>query len=81
MLLPEVVDEIALVATASDSAARFSLALVRVKTEYRRERGNRDKKSSLNAAGRAAVRWLWSRQDLCQKTSCCSYRVMWSITS
>ncbi|WP_280265716.1 NaeI family type II restriction endonuclease [Nocardia wallacei] len=59
MLPPEVFDELALVATASDIDARFSLGLVRVKPEYRREGANRDKKSSLNSAGRAAVRWLW----------------------
>ncbi|WP_245663627.1 NaeI family type II restriction endonuclease [Nocardia arthritidis] len=59
MLPPEVFDEIALVATASDVEARFSLGLVRVKAEYRRVGSNRDMKSSLNAAGRAAVLWLW----------------------
>jgi hypothetical protein len=64
MLPPEVVGELALVATASDSAAHFSLGLVRVKPEYRQERGNRDKKSTLNAAGRAAVQWLWNDEPM-----------------
>ncbi|MEU6184774.1 NaeI family type II restriction endonuclease [Nocardia sp. NPDC047038] len=59
MLPPEVFDEIALVATASDCEAKFSLGLVRAKSEYRRIGANRDMKSGLNAAGRAAVVWLW----------------------
>jgi hypothetical protein len=59
MLPPEVIDKIALVATASDQDAKFSLGLVRVKTFYRREGQNRDKKSTLNNAGVAAISWLW----------------------
>ncbi|NQE91581.1 restriction endonuclease [Nocardia terpenica] len=59
MLPPEVFDELALVATGSDVEASFSLGLIRVKPEYRREGTNRDKKSSLNSSGRAAIRWLW----------------------
>jgi Restriction endonuclease NaeI len=60
MLPPEVFDELALVATASDPEAHFSLGLIRVKAEYRRAGANRDEKSSLNGAGRAAVKWLWN---------------------
>lgn len=59
MLPPEVFDEIALVATASDPEARFSLGLVRVVEAYRREGANRDKKSSLNLVGRQSIKWLW----------------------
>lgn len=59
MLPPEVFDEIALVATASDPDARFSLGLIRVVEAYRREGSNRDKKSSLNPIGRQAIKWLW----------------------
>src|SRR5690606_13818295 len=64
MLPPEVFDEIALVATGDDVLARWSLGLVRVRAEYRREGLNRDKKSSLNAVGRAAVDWLWYDETL-----------------
>ena len=59
MLPPEIFNEIALVATASDPEARFSLGLVRVTSAHRREGLNRDKKSSLSAAGRDAIRWVW----------------------
>jgi hypothetical protein len=59
MLPPEVFGELALVATGSDPEAQFSLGLVRVNAEYRREGINRDKKSFLNPAGRAAIKWLW----------------------
>jgi hypothetical protein len=59
MLPPEVFDELALVATGDDATSRWSLGLVRVREEYRREGGNRDKKSQLNPVGRAAIRWLW----------------------
>ncbi|MGW4126000.1 NaeI family type II restriction endonuclease [Nocardia sp. NPDC004711] len=59
MLPPEVYEELALVATASDPDARFSLGLIRVKAKYRAKGSNRDQKTWLNPAGRAAVRWLW----------------------
>lgn len=59
MLPPEVFDELALVSTGDDGTSRWSLGLVRVREEYRREGGNRDKKSQLNALGRSAIHWLW----------------------
>ncbi|MEV6065561.1 NaeI family type II restriction endonuclease [Nocardia sp. NPDC052001] len=59
MLPPEVLNELALVATGSDVAATFSIGVVRVTPAHRREGENRDKKSSLNQAGREAVRWIW----------------------
>lgn len=59
MLPPEVFGELAMVATADDSASHWSLGLVRVREELRRERGNRDSKSQLNALGRQSVFWLW----------------------
>lgn len=59
MLPPEVVDHIALVATGNDYTSSWSLGLVRVRPEYRNEGNNRDKKSTLNAAGRRAIKWLW----------------------
>lgn len=64
MLPPEVFDEIALVATGSDPDAQFSLGLVRVVEEYRREGANRDRKSSLNLTGRGAIKWLWRNAQM-----------------
>ena len=59
MLPPEVFDKLALVATASDADSRWSLGLIRVREEFRRSGVNRDAKSGLNAAGVAAIQWLW----------------------
>lgn len=64
MLPPEVFDEIALVVTADDKESIWSLGLVRVTAEVRREKVNRDKKSQLSASGRTAVRWLWTDEPL-----------------
>lgn len=64
MLPPEVFDEIALLATASDTDAKFSVGLVRVTADHRGEGSNRDKKSSLNAAGRGAIKWLWRNASM-----------------
>ncbi|AVL99853.1 restriction endonuclease [Gordonia iterans] len=59
MLPPEVFGELALVATGSDAESRWSLGLIRVTSEVRREKHNRDKKSQLTAEGRKAIHWLW----------------------
>lgn len=59
MLPPEVFGELALVATGSDPDSTFSIGLIRIRPAYRREGANRDKKSSLNPVGRAAIRWIW----------------------
>jgi len=64
MLPPEVFGELALVGTASDFDARWSLGLIRVTAEVRRETVNRDKKSQLNELGRSRIRWLWRDADL-----------------
>jgi hypothetical protein len=64
MLPPEVFDKIALVATGRDSDSCWSLGLVRVLPEYRSEKTNRDKKSTLNSAGRGAVRWIWRNAQM-----------------
>lgn len=64
MLPPEVFGELALVATGDDSNSTWSLGLIRVRTEFRREGSNRDKKSSLNALGKQSVRWLWLNAPL-----------------
>jgi len=64
MLPPEVFGELALVGTGSDEQATWSLGLVRVRDEYRRDGSNRDSKSQLNVTGRSAVRWLWLNEAL-----------------
>lgn len=64
MLPPEVFDELALVATGNDELARWSLGLIRVTADVRKETTNRDKKSQLSDFGRQAVRWLWNDAPL-----------------
>lgn len=64
MLPPEVFGELALVATADDAKSEWSLGLVRVTNNHRREKTNRDEKSQLNLDGRASIQWLWRREPL-----------------
>ena len=64
MLPPEVFDELALVATANDQSSTWSLGLVRISEDARREKSNRDKKTQLNELGRASIRWLWFEAPL-----------------
>lgn len=59
MLPPEVFGELALVATADDDKSVWSLGLIRVTEDVRREKTNRDAKSQLSAHGRDSIRWLW----------------------
>jgi hypothetical protein len=59
MLPPEVFGKLALVGTGSDEKSSWSLGVVRVLPEYRREGTNRDKKSQLNELGRSSIHWLW----------------------
>jgi len=64
MLPPEVFNEIALVATGDDQKSTWSLGLIRIREEFRREGSNRDKKSQLNRLGRESIRWLWQDAPL-----------------
>lgn len=64
MLPPEVFGELALVATGDDQKSIWSLGLVRVTEEARREKGNRDKKSQLSVPGRDSISWLWKDAPL-----------------
>ncbi len=59
MLPPEVFGELALVATGSDQESAWSLGLIRVTEQFRRETVNRDQKSQLNPLGRSSIQWLW----------------------
>lgn len=64
MLPPEVFGELALVATGNDATSSWSLGLIRITAEFRKEATNRDKKSQLNAFGRDSVQWLWKDAPL-----------------
>lgn len=64
MLPPEVFGELALVVTGSDADSVWSLGLIRITAEVRKEATNRDKKSQLNALGRDSVHWLWKDAPL-----------------
>lgn len=64
MLPPEVFGELALVATGDDQTSKWSLGLIRIREEYRREGSNRDKKSQLNPLGTSSVRWLFNDAPL-----------------
>lgn len=64
MLPPEVFGELALVVTGSDVESVWSLGLIRITAEVRKESTNRDKKSQLNVLGRDSVRWLWKDAPL-----------------
>jgi hypothetical protein len=64
MLPPEVFDELALVATGSDPDSVWSLGLIRITSDVRKDSVNRDKKSQLNDLGKASVHWLWKDAPL-----------------
>lgn len=64
MLPPECFGELLLVATASDESSEWSLGIVRARSEFLRSGVNRDGKSGLNDAGRAAINWLYWGQPL-----------------
>lgn len=66
MLPPEIFDKIALVVTADDQKAQFSVGLVRTVESFRLGSKNRDGKSNLNAVGRQNIRWLWSDEPFPQ---------------
>ncbi|MFI6769479.1 NaeI family type II restriction endonuclease [Streptomyces sp. NPDC050355] len=59
MIPPEALGHLLLVVWASDEESSWSVGLVRALPERLNSRGNRDAKKTLNAAGRAAVRWLF----------------------
>lgn len=64
MLPPEVIDQVALVATGDDSKGLWSLGLIRVVEAFRSEGSNRDRKSTLNSLGRQSILWLWQDAPL-----------------
>lgn len=58
MLPLESFDQLVLVAQADDRASTWSLGLIRVTQENRRTSENRDRKTGLNATGRANIAWI-----------------------
>ncbi|MEI2775202.1 MAG: NaeI family type II restriction endonuclease [Tetrasphaera sp.] len=58
MIPPEAFGQILLVVTASDALGTWSLGFVRASPEHLRSSRNRDGKTQLNPAGRAAVAWV-----------------------
>lgn len=64
MLPPEVINELALVATGSDLDSTWSLGLVRITPDVLRSTVNRDRKSQLNNLGRKGVHWVWREAPL-----------------
>lgn len=64
MLPPEVFNELALVVTGNDAESLWSLGLIRITAEVRKESVNRDKKSQLNVLGRGSIYWLWKDAPL-----------------
>ncbi|MET9378836.1 NaeI family type II restriction endonuclease [Streptomyces sp. NPDC002992] len=59
MLGPEHVGRVCLLMRANESDSRWSLGVLDAKPEHlNRLNGNRDGKTTLSAAGRAAIRWL-----------------------
>jgi hypothetical protein len=59
MIPPEAHGEVILGVWASDSDSLWCAGLVRARLEYLNVGGNRDAKTTLNEAGRRAVKWLF----------------------
>ena len=64
MLPPECLGELQLVVTADDFSATWSAGIVRASPDNVRISINRDAKTSLNTAGRAAIKWLVRNGEL-----------------
>jgi len=64
MLPPEVMGGIAMLLTADDYCATWSMGLVRVTPERTRLSQNRDAKTSLTARGRQDIEWLFRDESL-----------------
>ncbi|WP_197678165.1 NaeI family type II restriction endonuclease [Brevibacterium siliguriense] len=58
MLPTEIFDKLALVTKANDELSTWSVGLIRVTKENRRNSKNQDRKTELNALGRSRIVWL-----------------------
>jgi hypothetical protein len=64
MIPPEAHGHLCLLVWADDASSRWSMGLVRVTPERLNTGGNRDRKATLNHAGRDAVTWLFDGAPL-----------------
>jgi len=60
MIPPEAVDKLCLLVWANDKQSAWNIGLVRAKSTYLNNKGNRDVKCTLNSAGRLAIHWLYN---------------------
>lgn len=68
MLPPEVMGHLALLICADDYTGTFQCGIVRVTPERINKGTNRDSKSTLNQAGREAIRWICRDEPLPENT-------------
>lgn len=59
MIPPEAVGKLCLLVWADDAKAVWNMGLVRAEPQFLNSGANRDKKATLNVAGKAAIRWLF----------------------
>jgi|JI8StandDraft_1071087.scaffolds.fasta_scaffold06854_3 hypothetical protein len=64
MLPPEVLGHIAMLVTADDYLGTWSLGLLRITPDRIHSSTNRDAKATLNASGRADIRWIFKDAQL-----------------
>lgn len=64
MIPPEAHGHLCLLVWSSDTAAEWSMGIVRTTVDRLNTGGNRDRKATLNTAGRAAITWLFDHEPL-----------------
>lgn len=64
MIPQEAVDQICLLVRIDDSKSKFSIGVVRAKADVLRAAPNRDRKYSISAEGKKAIRWIVESGDL-----------------
>lgn len=65
MIPPEARNHLCILISAADGENPiWSMGLVRARDEWLNSGGNRDAKSTLNEAGRLAIRWIWKNSEL-----------------
>jgi len=64
MIPPEAREKLCLLVWAEDQTSQWRMGLVRARAEHLNTGGNRDQKSTLNAAGREAITWIFPNQPL-----------------
>lgn len=64
MIPPEAHGHLCLLVWSSDATAEWSMGIVRTRVDRLNTGGNRDRKATLNTAGRAAITWLFDHEPL-----------------